>query len=260
MNDKPLSANRNITPNYDAHQMLVKFTTKSSSGLLREYLSSNTGLVVKIYGRIGGLLRMTSDNANLSTMVKDWDQTNINIAKKQLSDLSVQLDVVELTESEEGLVDFAVEREEPLEIDWMVNHPIFRNVISVISDTDALILRAEHLYFKGTIDDVQFRGFQSQAFNVISGILDRVRKATSPGKRKTEKGDRYTPTELAKHIRTGGYKLEFFDLPSNLRKMSEEYNKRHSTMKSLIEERNKAKLKLKKEATNVAQKNDGAEA
>lgn len=260
MNDKQLSTNHNATPKYDTNQPLIKFITKSSSGLLREYLSSNTGLVVKIYGRIGGLLRMTSDNANLSTMVKDWDETNINIAKKQLGDLAVQLDVVELTESEEALVDFAVERDEPLEISWMVNHPIFRNVISVISATDDLVLRAENLYFKGTVDDVQFRGFQSQALNVLSGILDRVRKATSPGKRKTENGDRYTPSELARHIRTGGYKLEFFDLPSSLRKISEEYNERHSTMKSLIEERNKAKLSLQKEAANVARKNDDIEA
>jgi hypothetical protein len=260
MNDKQLSTNHNATPKYDTNPTLIKFITKSSSGLLREYLSSNTGLVVKIYGRIGGLLRMTSDNANLSTMVKDWDETNINIAKKQLGDLAVQLDVVELTESEEALVDFAVERDEPLEISWMVNHPIFRNVISVISATDDLVLRAENLYFKGAVDDVQFRGFQSQALNVLSGILDRVRKATSPGKRKTENGDRYTPSELARHIRTGGYKLEFFDLPSSLRKISEEYNERHSTMKSLIEERNKAKLSLQKEAANVARKNDDIEA
>lgn len=231
---KPLSSNTK----QDKSHAVIKFKTKCSSTVMRDYLNSNTGLVVKVYGRIGGLLRMTSDNATISKMIIDWDQTNIDIAKHQITQIEAQVEAAELMHDDDE-IEFEIDRDEPLKTDWSVNHPVFRKITTVINHIDQVLVKAEDLYFAGGIDDVQHRNIQSQTLNMLSGVIDRIRKATSPGKRKNESGEKYFPSELAKHIRSGGYRLEFFDLPADFRAMSDEYNARYKSMKSIVEERNK---------------------
>ncbi|AGP79931.1 hypothetical protein I633_22556 (plasmid) [Alteromonas mediterranea 615] len=225
----------------------IKFTTKISSGLLREYFSKNIGLVIKVYGRIGGLLRMTSDNNVINAMVSDWSATNMDIALAQVEEIEAQHEAALLAAGvtngdEAGVV---VDRPEPLEVDWSVNHPSFHVLRKVIVKIDEAIVKAENLYYEGVMDDIQFRSLQAQAVNVIGGILDRVRKATAPGKRTTKGVTRYVAAELSKHIREGGYRLEFFDVPASVREMTQEYDARHAAMKSLIEQRKREQEKRK---------------
>jgi hypothetical protein len=124
---------------------------------------------------------------------------------------------------------------------------VFRRLIKLIKKADNEITKAENLYYLDLIDDTQYKQLQAQVLNLLSGLLDRVIKATSPGKRIQENTNRYIATQLMNHIRSGGYRLEFFDLPSAHRDLAEEYNTRHGAMKSLLDERS-AKNKLKSEA------------
>jgi hypothetical protein len=225
----------------------IKFTTKLSSGLLREYFSKNTGLMIKVYGRIGGLLRMTSDNTVINAMVSDWASTNIEIAVAQVEEIEAQHEAAMLaagvaSKDESGVV---VDRPNPLDVNWVVNHPSFHALRKLISKIDEAIVKAEDLYYEGIMDDIQFRSLQAQAINIIGGILDRIRKATAPGKRTTKDVTRYVPAELSKHIREGGYRLEFFDVPASVRQMTQEYDARHSAMKSLIEQRKREREERK---------------
>tara|TARA_B100002049_G_scaffold170702_1_gene128840 strand:- start:800 stop:1615 length:816 start_codon:yes stop_codon:yes gene_type:complete len=223
----------------------IKFTTKLSSGLLREYFSKNTGLVIKVYGRIGGLLRMTSDNNVINTMVSDWAATNMDIALAQVEEIEAQHEAALLAAGveNEDKGDVEVDRPEPLDVNWVVNHPSFHVLRKVITKIDQAIVKAENLYYEGIMDDIQFRSLQAQAINIIGGILDRIRKATAPGKRTTKDVTRYVPAELSKHIREGGYRLEFFDVPASVREMTQEYDARYAAMKSLIEQRKREKEK-----------------
>ena len=239
----------------------IKFTTTLSSGLLREYFGKNTGLMIKVYGRIGGLLRMTSDNSAISTMVSDWASTNMEIAEAQVEEIEAQHEAAMLaagiTSTEDSGV--VVDRPSPVDINWVVNHPSFHALRKVICKIDDSLVKCEDLYYQGIMNDMQFRSLQAQAINIIGGILDRIRKATAPGKRTTKDVTRYVPSELSKHIREGGYRLEFFDVPSSVREMTQEYDARHAAMKSLIEQRKREQAKKKTTAGKAAKAKQGSD-
>jgi hypothetical protein len=226
-------------PSRDVNKFpIVSFSLEIHSTLLKEYLTKNTGLYIANYGRIGGLLRMASSDKNVSVMIKDWFETNLNIGYSQVEEISSNVDAAELI-SEEDNVTAIVKHPDPLALEWNVNHPIFRRLISLIKKADDQITKAEKFYYTDLIDDNQYRMLQAIIVNMLSGLLDRVVKATSPGKRGKDKDARYFPAELMQHIRTGGYRLEFFDLPSDYREMADIYNAKYALMKSLIEERAK---------------------
>ena len=222
----------------------ISFKVDIKSTVLKEYLEKNTGLIITVYGRIGGLLRMTSDTAQVYQMVKDWNTTNIKIAEHQVDDIAGQVEAIELSLDDGELHGVDIKRPPATQFEWTVNHPIFNGLKKIILMADKEIIKAETLYFIGEIDDLQYRSLQSQVVNMMSGLLERVRKATSPGKRNVEGGVRYTPAQLLKHIRQGGYRLEFFDIPSTLRELSEEYNARYASMKAIAEQRNKKKAEV----------------
>jgi hypothetical protein len=218
-------------------QTILKYTTEMKSDFMSAYVGKNIGSLITLYGRIGGLLRLVQDNVQLSEMVEDWVSYNEKLAQHQLDEAEAVFEQIEMQSVNKVEVQVEIERPEPLVSEWKVNHTSFTNLIRLMIKLDTFLVRSEEAYFKGLMTDVQMSSLNRQVGMVIDSYLERIMKATSPGKNRTSKEYKYSNQELLKHIRDAGYRLEFHSLPKELQELVETYNERYSKYKSLAAER-----------------------
>ena len=182
-----------------------------TSDIIHEYLQLNQSKMLDAYERIAALLRMVSSTPDLFQHVNDWVTKNGEIAQAQLSELATQ---------RQGIAEKVGETEAPsinipdsYKTTFEASHPIAHTMIAMLRMVDAELSECETLYLSGAIDDVQYKQLFNQATSVIRGSVDRIFKATLPGKRK---GDgRYNPAQLAAWLREGN-KMLFTDIPHHL--------------------------------------------
>jgi hypothetical protein len=143
--------------------------------------------------------------------VKDWIGKNTQIADAQLSELTSQrLSILEQAED----VEFpTINVPATYETKFEASHPIANMMLATLRRVDTELAECEKLYLALLIDDLQYRQLFTQATNVIRGSVDRIFKATTPGRRKDN--GRYSPAQLSAWLREGN-KLMFNDVPSNL--------------------------------------------
>ena len=215
----------------------IKYETKMQSDFMRDYIGKNIGSLIMLYGRLGALLRLVDSDTRLSSMVEDWIAYNEKISYHQLDESKAQLEQIQMQSFDKLDIEMEIERPSPLVSTWKVNHSSFTNLIRLMMNLDAFLVESEEVYFKGLMSDVQMRQLSTQVQNVISTYLERILKATSPGRRMVNEQYKYSNRELGRHIKDAGYRLEFHTLPKDLEEIVGEYNDRYSRYKSLVSER-----------------------
>lgn len=192
-------------------QKTISLPFSYSSDIMHQYIQLNQSKMLDAYERLAALLRMLSTNPNLYQDVKDWISKNTQIADAQLSELTSQrLNILE----QAGDVEYpTILVPDTYETKFEASHPIANMMISTLRRVDMELAECEKLYLALLIDDLQYRQLFTQATNVIRGSVDRIFKATTPGRRKDN--GRYSPAQLAAWLREGN-KLMFTDVPSSL--------------------------------------------
>jgi hypothetical protein len=232
----------------------IKYQTIMRSDYMRGYVDENIGSLIMLYGRIGGLLRLVDTDVRLSSMVEDWILYNERITVHQQGESKAQLEQIQMQSFGMTEIEMEIERPQALKSTWAVNHSSFTGLIRILISLDAFLVESEETYFKGLMSDVQMRQLTLQVQSIISSYLERILKATSPGRRVVDEKYKYSNRELYKHIKDAGYRLEFFTLPKDLSSLVEEYNNRYSRYKSLVDEREaKAKKKLAEKVKNTSE-------
>ena len=81
---------------------------------------------------------------------------------------------------------------------FVVTHPIAHDLVTLVKD----------------INEEAIERINNETVALLSGVTDRIAKATRPGKRKAKEEDRmiYAAVGLAEHI-LKGFKLDFADIP-----------------------------------------------
>jgi hypothetical protein len=194
----------------------MKLPVSYESTILHEYLTYSQGTMLAMFERLGGLLRMLSKDAKLTESVRVWQTLNLDICKKQLSEITTRREMlvmgmdIELPE---------INTPDSYKVDFIASHPIAHDMVKLIKSVNDELRENEALYMGGVIDDSDYESLKAQAVKVLSGVVDRIAKATFPGKRD---GGGYSPELLAKYIRNGN-RLEFADVPANVRDIISEY-------------------------------------
>lgn len=194
----------------------MKLPVSYESTILHEYLTYSQGTMLAMFERLGGLLRMLSKDTLLTKSVRQWQSLNLDICRKQLSEITARREIlvmgmdIELPE---------INMPDSYKVEFVASHPIAHDMIKLIKAVSDELRENEALYMGGVIDDSDYEGLKAQAVTVLSGVVDRIAKATFPGKRE---GGGYNPAELAKYIRNGN-RLKFADVPANVRDIIAEY-------------------------------------
>lgn len=210
--DEIIRQQSNPSTRLAGRQKTLTLPFQYTSDIMHEYIQLNQSKMLDAYERLAALLRMLVNSAELHKEVKDWINTNTKIADVQLTELTNQrLAILE----QAGDVDFPkIKIPEDYHTEFEASHPIANLMIATLQRVDVELNECEKLYMALLIDDIEYRQLFNQATNVIRGSVDRIFKATNPGKRK-ENG-RYSPGQLAAWIREGN-KLIFADVPQNLK-------------------------------------------
>ena len=176
---------------------------------------------------------MVSKDKGLLKMIRGWQGTNIKIAKKQLEEMSVRREAIELEMGDELVMP---ELNIPnWQLTFQVTHPICHEMIKLINSVNAEIKVNERLFFAGVMDEEGLERVKREALSTMSGVIDRIAKATSPGKRvptEKQKGG-YSPAQLAAHIRKG-FRLDFADAPQTFMDLIAEYEESTSSFKTNV--------------------------
>lgn len=198
-------------------QKTISLPFQYTSDIMHEYILLNQSKMLDAYERLAALLRMLVNAPDLHNDVKGWIVKNTQIADAQLNELTGQrLAILEHA----GHVDFPqIKIPDSYHTEFEASHPIANMMIATLLRVDAELNECEKLYMALIIDDVEYRTLFNQATNVIRGSVDRIFKATNPGRRKDT--GRYSPGLLAAWIREGN-KLIFADVPQNLSYLIEE--------------------------------------
>ncbi|MAA94517.1 MAG: hypothetical protein CML22_07400 [Rheinheimera sp.] len=198
-------------------QKTITLPFQYTSDIMHEYILLNQSKMLDAYERLAALLRMLVNAPELHNDVKGWITKNTQIADAQLNELTSQrLAILE----QSGDIEFPeIKIPDSYHTQFEASHPIANMMIATLRRVDTELNECEKLYMALLIDDVEYRRLFNQATNVIRGSVDRIFKATNPGRRK-ENG-RYSPGQLAAWIREGN-KLIFADVPQSLTYLIEE--------------------------------------
>lgn len=209
--DEQIRQQANPVSRLAGRQKTIALPFAYSSDIMHEYIQLNQSKMLDAYERLAALLRMLSTSPDLHGEVKTWITKNSQIADAQLNDLTTQR--VAILE-QAGDIEFpAINVPEGYKTQFEASHPIANLMIATLKRVDDELNECEKLYMALLIDDLEYRRLFNQATNVIRGVVDRIFKATSPGRRKDN--GRYSPAQLAAWLKEGN-KLIFADVPQNL--------------------------------------------
>lgn len=192
-------------------QKTLSLKLNYTSDIMHEYLLLNQSKMLDAYERIAALLRMVATTPELFKHVNEWVTKNGEIAQAQLAELSAQRQTIA---EKVGDIDApSINIPDTYNTTFEASHPIAHTMVAMLKLVDGELSECETLYLSGAIDDLQYKQLFNQATSVIRGSVDRIFKATLPGRRK---GDgRYNPAQLAAWLREGN-KMLFVDLPHHL--------------------------------------------
>lgn len=199
--------------------MLLSIEYKSD--ILHSYLSSNQQTMLSAYERLGALLKMLSKEPQLLNEVNEWHKSNTLIASTQLETIELTREAID-KDFDGELPSFNIP--ESYNAKFEASHPVVHTMMATLRAIDSELSSIENLYLAGAVDDEQFSDIRKESMTVIRGLVDRIYKATSPGKDR-EKG-RFSAKDLAEWLRQGN-KLATVDAPQDMQK---EINKKQKVV------------------------------
>lgn len=192
-------------------QKTLKLPLQYTSDIMHQYIQLNQSKMLDAYERLAALLRMVVSTPELHQQVKEWIGKNIEISNAQLTELSAKRNLIAQAAGDIQIPHIVVP--ESYHTEFEASHPIASTMVATLVKVDRELDECEKLYLAGAIDDVEYSVLFNQATGVIRGTVDRIFKATTPGRRKDN--GRYSPALLAAWLREGN-KLIFADIPQNL--------------------------------------------
>lgn len=209
--DEQIRQQANPATRLSGRQKTIALPFTYTSDIMHEYILLNQSKMLDAYERLAALLRMLSTSADLHAEVKTWINKNTEIANAQLNDLTTQRMAIL---DQAGEIEFpTINVPDGYKTQFEASHPIANLMVATLRRVDSELSECEKLYMALLIDDLEYRRLFNQATNVIRGMVDRIFKATTPGRRKDN--GRYSPAQLANWLREGN-KLIFADVPQNL--------------------------------------------
>jgi hypothetical protein len=212
----------------------MTLTAPCESAILKDFMGRSQGLMQTMFERVGALKQMVAKDAKLLRMINLWQETNITIATKQIGEIETRREAIEL------------EMGDDLQIpnltipDWSftfeVVHPICREMTNLIGNVNEEIKANERLFFAGVMDEEGVERVKRETLSAMSGVIDRIAKATRPGKRVSTDNIKssYSPSQLAAYIRKG-FRLDFADAPQSYISLIEEYEQKTSMYKTIVD-------------------------
>lgn len=191
----------------------MTLTAPCESAILHEYMEQYQGLMTSMFERIGGLRQLVRRDTALLDMISLWHKTSLGITQKQLEAIRQRRETLEL-QIGDGVTLPDINVPEDWKLSFVVTHPIAHDLVKLVKDINEEIKANEALFYAGLINEEAIERINNETVFLLSGVTDRIAKATRPGKRKAKGEDRmiYSAIGLAEHIRKG-FRLDFADIP-----------------------------------------------
>lgn len=130
--------------------------------------------------RLGAIYRLAKNDKGAYSKLNDWmNGINLHIATSQLSTVSESRN--EVTEAKDvALSDVEFPNKE---MTFKTTHSSSTKIIALITAVDSELSSLEQLFLSDGLDDIEFDVAARQCMAIVNGVIDRVFKVTSPGKR-----------------------------------------------------------------------------
>lgn len=152
------------------------------SDFMHAYLTRNEMSILNIFERLGAIFRMARTDRAAYTKVRDWHyEKNIAIAAMQIETLQEQRE--QLASKVEFVTEANINIPDSYKITFELSHPVGNSITQLIKTLDSELAEIEKLFMSGLLDDLEYEQASRQAIAVMSGVVDRIYKVTSPGKR-----------------------------------------------------------------------------
>lgn len=211
----------------------MTLTAPCESSILHEYMEQYQGLMVSMFERLGGLRQLVRRDTALLDMITLWHKTSLDITKKQLLEIRERRETLQMDLTDEIILP-EINVPDDWKLTFVVTHPIAHDLVKLVKDINDEIRANEALFYAGIINEEAIERVNNETVALLSGVTDRIAKATRPGKRKAKGEDRmvYSAVGLAEHIRKG-FRLDFADIPLEYADHIKEYEEETSAFKTL---------------------------
>jgi len=191
----------------------LEATMEYKSDLTNAFLTQNHRRIIQMFERLAMILRLAKEDVVAYRKIMDWhNNVNLAIANEQLETIEEQL----VHSAPKGNSGVSINIPDSYKITFEVSHPITNGILNTIKSIDAQAANAEQAFFENKIDDPQLESARRQAMKVMNGILDRIGKVTSPGKRE---GGNFSTSHYVKLLKEPNFDLlELTDMPLEIRK------------------------------------------
>lgn len=187
------------------------------SDLSKAFLDQNHRRMIQLFERLGMIMKTAKQDAAAYRKVMDWhNNVNLAIANEQIETLDEQLNnaISKIKPADNAIVNTP----DSYFVDFEVSHPVSRTILIALGAVDKMATRIEQCFYEGRIDDLQLEDSRRQTIKVMNGVLDRINKVTSPGKRKDNSG-RFSTSEYVKFLKDPNSDLlALTDMPLDIRK------------------------------------------
>jgi len=157
-----------------------QLTLDFKSDMMNEYLVESTRNIIIAIERLAELFRFTMDTPDVYSKVKEWSDSSMNISRAQLEALIAQREEIQ-SKQEVELVEYIAPTDFSVKFEF--SHSIGRKFYNLMRSVDDELNSIEAMYLSGVIDDLEYASAKRQALSILRGYIDRIYKATSPGKR-----------------------------------------------------------------------------
>ena len=221
-------------PDYKNRVISMTLTAPCESAILHEYMEQYQGLMTSMFERIGGLRQLVRREPALLDMITLWHKTSLGITQKQLFGIRQRREAIQM-ELTDKIIHPEINVPEDWKLTFVVTHPIAHDLVALVKDINEEIKANEALFYAGIINEEAIERINNETVALLSGVTDRIAKATRPGKRKAKGGeDRmiYSAVGLAEHI-LKGFRLDFADIPLEHAEHIKEYEEETASFKTL---------------------------
>lgn len=162
-------------------QKTMEFNIDYKSDLMNRFLTDNIRRLLNTFERLAAIYRMATTDKAAYKKIKDWHQ-DINLAIA-----SAQLDALE-EQRQQKIIDDDLNIPEintpaNYSVIFEVSHPVTHTVINLVRAVDDELNEIEAIFLGGGIDDLEYEDARRQALSILNGVIDRILKVTSPGRR-----------------------------------------------------------------------------
>lgn len=192
----------------------IEATIKYQSDFMHSYLTRHEMSTLNIFERLGAIFRMARSDKDAYEKVRGWHyETNIAIAEMQIETLQEQRE--KISANTVVATENTINVPDSYNIVFELSHPVGNTITQLIKSLDGELAEIEKVFMNGLMDDLEYEQASRQAIAVMSGVVDRIYKVTSPGKR--ENGP-FSPSLYMKFLKDPSFDLhERTDIPKELR-------------------------------------------